>query len=300
MKFSARTMGIIQILISAACFGFLGFFGKKAFAKNVTPFELLSLRFLVSGSMMLFAIGLLSKRLRTLNIKQILICFGLGICGYAVFSSFYFLAVRGLSMSLAVLLLYTFPMMVAMGAWFLLKDPIPKAKILVLPLCFIGTTFLIWGDFKIENMTSFLFGIGAAVAYAAYVLGSGKWLQSIDTLVASATIQLSAGIALFILGYRDLQHALVIFDTARSEIFGLAILCSILPISLFQLGLRHVKTWEASLFSTLEPITAILVGVLILGEGFTALQVVGTAIVFASLIWVAWPSKIGYDRTTQI
>ena len=44
-------------------------------------------------------------------------CAVLGVLGYAVFSSCFFEALNGLSASLTVLLLYTYPVIVALGAW---------------------------------------------------------------------------------------------------------------------------------------------------------------------------------------
>ena len=215
----------------------------------------------------------------------------LGIAGYAVFSGFYFQAVKGLSMSLAVLLLYTYPMLVALGGWIILKEPLPKSKMIVVPLCFIGTALLIWGDFEIHQLTSLLFGLGASLAYAIYIIGSSRWLKKIDALVASAIIQFSAGFILFILGFTNSERLELVIQTGWPQILGLAIVCSVLPITLFQLGLQKIKGWEASILSTLEPITAILLSLVLLNESFSILQMLGTFIVFAALVWVSIPER---------
>ena len=102
---SSRKIGILQILLSGFCFGFLGIFGKAAYSRGLTPGEFLSLRYLIGAVMLFVALTIWRRSALQMSWRRALICLSLGVFGYAVFSSCYFVALQGLSASLTVLLL---------------------------------------------------------------------------------------------------------------------------------------------------------------------------------------------------
>ena len=91
--------------------------GKALFEKGVTPGELLSLRYALSAIVLWPVLWIRFPGQWKLEPGQAAICAALGIGGYALFSSCFFMALQGLSASLAVLLLYTYPVLVTGFAW---------------------------------------------------------------------------------------------------------------------------------------------------------------------------------------
>lgn len=274
----------MEILLSGLCFGFLGYFGKLAFAKGVTPFELLSLRFLLSGSLMILGLFIFTRRLRDFPKNRIPTALLMGIFGYAVFSSCYFLAVQGLSASMAVLLLYTYPLFVVLGTFFLQPQVMSKQKLLLVFLTVGGIVLLIGGDFQIHRWTAFAIGLASGITYAIFILGSAYWLKGADALVSSSLIQLGSGAALFGFGFHSLGDVSKVWDVASAEVLGLAIVCSIIPITLFQLGVQKLKEWEVSILSTTEPIMALIVSGYFLGDRLNPIQFLGGAILILAML----------------
>ncbi len=290
MSMNQRTLGILQILCAGVCFGFLGIFGRAAYAQGISPLELLGLRFLTSGLILFLGLILIYGRQKIkLTWRNFSICIVLGVFGYALFSSFYFFAIQGLSVSLAVLLLYTFPIWVALGARLFLGERIPKSRIFTIPLAMLGIIFLLWGDFSIANYFSFAFGLGAAIFYAIYILISSRQLAKIDPLVSVVYIQISAGAILCLLGFHSLQRAFFVYKNIWYLILAMAIICSIAAMSLFQSGLQKLQSWEAAILSTSEPITGISLAIILLGEKLSMIQVVGTILVITSFICISIP-----------
>ena len=117
-----RTLGILQVTTSGICFGFLGIFGKLASRHDISIGELLSFRFLAAGCLLFVLLALFSPRRLKVSLKELLICAGLGILGYAVFSTLYFYAIHGVSVATASLLLYTYPAWVVLGAALLFRE----------------------------------------------------------------------------------------------------------------------------------------------------------------------------------
>ena len=100
-----RLIGISQIAISGFTFGFLGVFGKLAFREGLSVGELLTYRFFIAAVFMAIGLALFSPRRLRISRRDLAMCAGLGLFGYAVFSTFYFSAIKGVSVAMASLLL---------------------------------------------------------------------------------------------------------------------------------------------------------------------------------------------------
>ncbi len=287
---SQRLLGIFQSILSGLCFGSLGLFGKRLYSHGVRPGELLSLRF-VLASLLLFGFLLIrgKPRLR-LSLSQLLTCALLGVAGYALFSFCFFTALTGLSSSLTVLLLFTYPVGVALGARVFFGEQIPRDKMWALPLALVGLLALVWGEMAVYRAEALVFGVAAAVFYALYILVSSRFLRGVHPLVSTATIQAFAGLTLSILSLRSPGRAWDIFLADPFAVLMISIVGTVLAMSLFLAGLQKLKSWEVSLLTTSEPASTVGLAALFLGERMTALQWGGALCVVLSLVWIARPS----------
>jgi drug/metabolite transporter (DMT)-like permease len=67
----------------------------------------------------------------------------------------------------------------------------------------------------------------------------------------------------------------------------LALVATIAAFVLYTSGLKHLEASKASILATIEPIVAVVTGVLFLGENLHGWQMVGIALVLYSAILVA-------------
>ncbi|NDC39379.1 MAG: EamA family transporter [Proteobacteria bacterium] len=171
---SDRSKGVLQMLLSGVCFGFLGVFGKWAYERGVQPGELLAVRFLVAAP--LLGLGLLLIRPKALRLGWVrgLVAVLLGVMGYAVFASFYFEALSGLSASLTVMLLYAYPILVTLGARIFFNERVSTRGWVALPLVSLGLVLLVWGEVRMTRPGYLAYGVLSAVFYAAYILASRR------------------------------------------------------------------------------------------------------------------------------
>jgi drug/metabolite transporter (DMT)-like permease len=70
-----------------------------------------------------------------------------------------------------------------------------------------------------------------------------------------------------------------------------AFAASTVSVWLWMTGLKHVPASSAGIFTVLLPISAAAVGVLLLGERFSALQVGAFALAMAGVVLATWPSR---------
>lgn len=289
MEINKRRLGFAQIILSGVCFGFLGFFGKKAYENNITPGELLALRYFIS-SLITLALILITKpqSLFKLNRFQVVASLLLGIFGYALFSSFYFLALTGLSASLTVLLLYTYPVLVTLFSRIFLKEKMGLYGQISLVLVCVGLFGLVYGEWSVSGVQYLWFGFGSAFFYALYIILSRQYLSHVEAMPSSFYVQLGAGVVLSVLHFhQNPMRPLDILNQHGLMIISMAILCSLMAMTLFLAGLQKVKSTEASILSMSEPISGVIIASVLLHEKLKFIQLVGGVLILTGMTLTA-------------
>lgn len=282
-----RQIGFIQIILSGMCFGALGFFGKMAYRVSVAPGELLALRYSISAILMGLTILATNPKSLKLTRFQLISSLLLGICGYALFSSFFFIALTGLSASLTVLLLYTYPVMVAVLSQFILKEHLGKKGVMALLLASIGMFGLVWGELSVSDPGFLLYGLGAAFFYSLYIMYSRKYLSDVPAMPSSFYVQLGAGAVLSLIHFNNIERPVSIISNHPAIIIGMAIICSFMAMTLFLAGLRRITSSEASILSTTEPLFGVLIAAMVLEEKLSLIQICGGVLILIAMVLLA-------------
>lgn len=277
-------MGFIEVILAGVGFGFLGVFGRLAFAAGITIGELLVFRFALAALLLWLGLFFIRRDLLKLSSKQIFISCLLGLSGYAVFSTMYFKAIQGVSVAIAAMLLFTFPVFVNLGAFFILKEKMLRKQWFSLFLALTGLVLLLWGDLTIEKVSSIFWGLGAAITYSIYVLVSGQAQKNVPPLSSSAYVISAAAIALFFYHQPNIHRLLQFQWREFSYILGIATIGTIMPLTLFLSGMQKISSSKASIIAMVEPVTAALAGWFVLGEVLTSAQLAGAGIVMGSLL----------------
>ncbi len=146
------------------------------------------------------------------------------------------------------------------------------------------------GDVRIDIL-GILLAIGAGISYAAYTLVIKGLLErfSPDAVIA----------VVFCVGALMLSPLLIWRETAwLSEprslvvILHLGIVTAALAYWLFARGLQRVPVATAVTLSLAEPLTAGLLGVLVLGERMNSLSVTGIVLIFSGLAVLAGAGRL--------
>ena len=290
--FSKRATGILQVTLASICFGFLGVFGRLAFQNELQLGELLTYRFAFAAFVLGLFLCFTKPQLLRISKPQVQQCALLGFFGYAVFSTLYFRAIEGVSVAFASLLLYTYPIFVAVLARVFLKEKLTRSQKIALPVAILGLSVLLgagqWlASNPSPNFLAVLSGLGAALCYAGYIVVSSHWQKKIDPLSSGFFVMSFAALGLFLFHQPDLSRLASFTLKQDLIILGLAIVCTILPLVLFLSGLQRLGNNEASLLGTVEPLTAAIMGSLLLGEHLEVFVWVGGALVMTSLILTA-------------
>jgi len=70
-----------------------------------------------------------------------------------------------------------------------------------------------------------------------------------------------------------------------------AMAASIWTVWLWMTGLRHVPAAQAGVFTVMLPVSAALVGVLVLGEPLSRMQVLAFGLALLGVVLATWPAR---------
>ncbi|MFZ3230584.1 MAG: DMT family transporter [Pseudobdellovibrio sp.] len=279
-----QIIGFIYVLLAGIGFGFLGIFARLAFQHGINVGELLVWRFVLASLILWISLLILKPRLVLLPIKQILISLALGCFGYSIFSTLYFMSIQGISVSLAALLLFTFPIFVNLGAHFFLNEKLKPLQLSSLILATLGITILVWGPLFVTSIKSVFYALAAAIAYSIYVLVSGKYQKGVQPLSSSLYVITSAAITLFLFHSPKIERILSFSSEEYLLIFGLATICTVAPLTFFLSGLQRLSSSKASIIVMVEPVVAAVAGWMVLHERLSSVQLVGAILVVIALV----------------
>lgn len=282
-KESSLYIGVLFILLAGICFGSLGIFGKLLIAKNIEVGPALAIRFLFAafllGLFFLFQKIILKKNYFRVTGQQLLTCFLLGVLGYAVFSTLYFISFKYLSVGVSAMLLFTFPVFVFLGSVLFLKHHFDKRVVLALMIALAGLFLLLRDEFEIKNAIGVYAGLGAAICYSGYVILSDHFQKNIHPLTSSFYVMFSAGILLAMIHQPTFGEFLGEDYSNLKLFFGLSVIGTIAPLSLFLAGLQRIPGPKASVLVMIEPIVATVLAYLFFNETMSLLQIVGIGLV---------------------
>lgn len=191
----------------------------------------------------------------------------------------YFISIMNASVSIAVLLLSTAPVYITIFSPWLLKEKIKKRGIIALVLSVLGI-LLIVDPGKLDLSSSsigIIAGIASGIFYAFQVMTSkyastaySGYAQAFWSFLAAAIILAPFGIVPLNVVSGNLLYLLF-----------LSIFPTILAVSLYFNGLKKVKAQSASILGLIEPVSAVILAVLILGEQISTFEITGGALILA-------------------
>jgi drug/metabolite transporter (DMT)-like permease len=128
--------------------------------------------------------------------------------------------------------------------------------------------------------------VASPVIYTGYILVGERVMGSAPALAASAVIITGGALGFSFLAAVTNQLAPPPTAAGWAVEVGLAVIPTMLAISLFLAGLPRVGAARAALLSTWEPVVTVGLAVVLLGERLSLLQVLGGVLVLLAVVVV--------------
>jgi len=274
-----RLIGILLIAISAASFGTLAIFGRFAYEDGMDIFTILFLRFGISAAFMTIILLLRKEQFPRGGILAQLV--GMGALGYVGQSFSYLTAINYASAGLVALLLYLYPIFVAVLSTVFLNEKLTRIKVTVLMLALFGTALTVGPAGG--QMPGILLAISAALIYSVYIIVGTNVMKHVSAVQSSTVIFASAGMVYGLLTLSNGAH-FPASDSGWLAMSGIILISTIIPVVTFLAGLERIGPTNAAMLSTLEPVVTVLLAAWLFGERLMPIVMVGGGLILAAVI----------------
>jgi drug/metabolite transporter (DMT)-like permease len=271
--------GIVLVVVSATSFGTLAIFGRYAYADGMDTFTILFLRFSLSAVLMAILLAARRESLpRGLALIQLV---GMGAIGYVGQAFSYFTALKYASAGLVALLLYLYPLFVAILSAILLRRRITGVKRLALGLALAGTALTVGPEGG--QLLGMLLAISAAAIYSVYIIVGTQVMKQVSAVQSSTVIFAAAGaMSGFLMAARG-PH-LPATGAGWAVIGSTVLIATVLPVVTFLAGLERIGPTNAAMLSTLEPVVTVLLAALLLGETLKPITLLGGGLILVAVV----------------
>ncbi|MEG6512764.1 DMT family transporter [Desulforamulus ruminis] len=275
--------GIFLVVIATIALSTEAIAAKIAYQGGATVLTTLTVRYVLAVlffAMMLHSAGTSIK----LSLKHTLQAIGLGIGCQAVTALSLFNAYRYIPAAMAILLLYVYPTITAILAYFILKEPLHWQKWLALVLTSTGCVIILGHPQENLHPLGVALALLAALINALFLVLSGKVLKEIPVPVFNT--YLTGSCALLFLGLGSLLGQLNFNLPLRAwlALLFLSIVCTVVAMSALLKGVTLIGPSRSAIISTLEPAFTAVLGFFLLSESLSLWQMIGGAVILSGVL----------------
>ena len=281
--------GLLLALVGAIAFSGKAIVVKLAYRHGVDAVTLITYRMLFALPLFLLLSWWAGRGKARLTRRDWLAVLGLGFCGYYLASFLDFAGLQYISASLERLILYLNPTLVLALGLVLFGKRVTRRQVIALAVSYSGVLLVFGHEVSLSGADTALGAalvFGSAVSYAVYLAFSGQEVQRLGALRLTGlatTVACLLCIAQFIV-LRPLSALVVAPEVVWLSVLN-ATLCTFAPVLMVMMAIERIGATLTAQTGLVGPLSTILMGVLILGEPFTAWVAAGTLLVLAG-VWM--------------
>jgi drug/metabolite transporter (DMT)-like permease len=311
-RIDARLLGMILVIASACGFGSGALLAKPVYAAGVDWLALLFWRFCIAAALswvwLLFVPANRSALLR-LSRRRIGILIGLGVF-FVANSGTYYAALETVPASLAALIVYLYPVLVAALTLRFGRRLEGRRAWVALVIASSGVVLAVGGipEGAAPPLWGLVLTVASPVFYAIWIVAAARLggerrdrpvalasppadseaavNEATDPAPATAVMTSATAVSylvLMLLAHHSISPASVP-SSAWPGIIGVGVIATAFAVQAFYAGARRVGAARASLISTVEPIYTVVLAALLLGESLAPVQLLGGALILGGVL----------------
>ena len=279
--------GLLLATLGAIAFSGKAIIVKLAYRYGVDAVTLIMYRMLFALPIFALMAWWASRGKAALTRKDWLGVLWLGFTGYYLASFLDFAGLAYITASLERLILYLNPTLVLLLGLVLYRRRVSARQIIGMAISYSGVVLVFGHEITLlgpEAAWGALLVFLSAVSYALYLVYSGEMVKRLGALrlVGLATTVACLCCILQFLLLRPLSAAAVAPEVIWLSVLN-ATLCTAAPVLMVMMAIERIGASLAAQTGMVGPMSTILMGVLILGEPFTAWVAAGTVLVIAGI-----------------
>ena len=293
-----KLKGIILTMLSSITFGFAFTLGPMTYGlEGSNPVTLTFLRNFLSLPFLLVIILLLKIDLRVTK-KQLRDLIILGFVGNAITTLMLNMAFACIDVGIVTPIHFTYPIFVTLGCVIFFHEKLSKQKVfaLIIDMSGIGCFFITAlnsASFGKSTLLGLILAVASGMFYAFYIIFMDKsGLKSEPPFKITFYVAIASTVGMFIYGMLTKE---LVLSSLTHKAWGLsaifAFLCTVVALSLLQVGIKYIGASEAAVISTFEPITSVIFGAILLGEEITLMKIIACSLIFAGVLILSFAKE---------
>ncbi|HGD4486718.1 TPA: DMT family transporter [Streptococcus agalactiae] len=300
-----KEKGTMMTLAAGLAWGISGISGQYLMSHGVHVNLLTSLRLLITG---IFLLSLArSKQKEHLVaawkqpkfLKQVLLfsIFGLVLNQYA-----FLRAIHLTNAGTATVLQYMAPILILSIVCILNRQRPTSFEIIAIAMAILGT-YMIATHGKLGSLAitpkGLMWGLGSAITYSIYILLPVKLIHEWGSTIVIGSGMFIGGI-LFSLVTKAWQYPLQINMMSILAYIGIIGIGTIFAYTFFLKGVSIVGAVKGSLLASVEPVSSVFLTVLVLGEIFYPIDLLGMLFIFLAVTLISYKDLIALKKMKRV
>lgn len=281
-----RLSGVVYAILSSATFGLIPLFTVPLLARGVDSSTILCYRFLLA-SVVVAVVMLLTKRSFRLQRGQLWVVLLLSML-YALTAILLIQSYGYIPSGVATTIHFLYPLAVTLTmAWFF-KTKTTVVTYVAVVISLVGVALLVWGSHSEGDFSrGVLLSLLSVVTYAAYIVGVMRSRAShIDSIVLTFYVLLFGAVLFFVYALATSGIGVIGRYSDWRDLAMLAIVSTVLSDYFLILAIKRIGSTMTSILGSMEPLTAVVVGVVYFGERFDTASVVGLLLIIIAVVLV--------------
>lgn len=283
--------GVGFAIISSATFGLIPLFSIPLLDFGISSPTILFYRFTIAAVAMAVIVAVLGRsfRIERSDIAAVVLLSVL----YASTAILLLESYKYIPSGIATTIHFLYPLAVTLTMSWFFKERTSRSIYLAVFISLFGVALLAWGNHTEGDFRRGVsFALLTVITYATYIIGVMRSRASrIDSLTLTFYV-LALGAVLFFV-YALATSGIEPVHNAQSwrDLALLALLCTILSDYTLILAIKRIGSTLTSILGSMEPLTAVVVGVVYFNEHFDSSSVVGLISIIVAVIIVILQSN---------
>lgn len=296
-----KTKGILCGIIAAICYGTNPLGALYLYEEGLNVNSVLISRYCIAAAI-LAIIMIIKKESFSVSRKDLMILLPLGIL-FGISSISLFMSFNHMDAGIACTLLFVYPIMVAVIMSLFFHEKINFITIASITLALSGIGLLYQGDGdNAISMLGVLLVFISSLSYAIYIVVLNRVNLTISPFKLTFWVMMVCiGV---IIVYSFIGNAGHIQLLTNAKQWGFAIMLGLIPtvISLvtMSISVNLVGSTPTAIMGALEPVTAVLIGVVVFNEALTPRLSLGMLMILTGVLLIIAGKRINFNKLRTI
>ena len=297
-------VGLLKVMSAAAAMGTLGPIAAVAYGEGLAPATFSALRAAI-GAAILGAL-VLSRRQPSVSLARLVprqrALFALAVVVNGLANLVLFFAFGAMAVGLVMVIFYCYPVLVALMSAALGRERLTPVRIFALALACAGLALALGSQLGPDahaTAAGLALASAAATCHAVYLVAIRGGFDDVPTVQATSLV-LAGGLVISGTAALVIEGAGVAGAWLASPVAWAAILCAgtfgALPKVWVMGGVRLIGSTRAAVALLTEPVVAVVVAAVVLGQRLTVLELAGGAAILVAVVLVQLPPRVSPER----